>query len=205
MRRVLRPLLFVALLLGWAFPALGADAPLAAAPGPLTGQLLVAAPSIGDPMFHRAVILIVRQGSGGALGIVINRPMTEHPVGWVLDAIGAPDSKAKGTVQLFLGGPVEPQVGFILHSSEYHRPETQSITDRLAITSSAQILHDIGRGKGPKRALVAFGYAGWAAGQLENEMRRGDWFTAAADPWLVFDAERGRVWDLAWARRTIGL
>ncbi len=206
MNRFFRPLLLAVLLIVLAAAGPSADAARTdLSPSRLTGRLLVASPSIGDPMFRHTVILILSHGSGGAVGIIINRPLTEHPLSWVLKAIGAPDADARGSVRLFLGGPVETQVGFILHSADYHRPETQPVTDRLALTSSAQILRDIGEGKGPKKVLVAFGYAGWTAGQLDTEMRRGDWATAEADPWLVFDASRDRVWDLAWARQTIDL
>ena len=88
-----------------------------------------------------------------------------------------------------------------MHSAEYHRSETLDIDGRIALTSSIEIVRDIAHDKGPKKALLAFGYAGWGPGQLESELARHGWFTAPADPALVFDDDRERLWDDAMARR----
>ena len=206
MRRLSWPFAFAILLMVFAFRGSSADAPLIEpSPGPLTGKLLVASPAIDDPNFSHTVVLIVNQGTHGHVGIIINRPLAEQPLARVLEAIGQPDDQAKGTVRVFIGGPVEPQLGFIVHSADYRRTGTRPITDRLALTNTPEILHDIGQDRGPKQILVAFGYAGWGRGQLESEMNRGDWYIAVGDPWLIFDADRSNVWILAWARRTIGL
>jgi putative transcriptional regulator len=93
-------------------------------------------------------------------------------------------------------------VGFVVHSADYRRPETVDIDGRVAMTSSREILRDIGNNSGPKKSLVAFGYAGWRPGQLEEELSQGVWFTAAADADLVFDVDRDKVWDDAMKRRT---
>jgi putative transcriptional regulator len=182
----------------------------AALPGPdeapaqpsLAGQLLVAAPGMGDPRFERAVILIVEHGPGGAMGIVVNKPIREEPLAGVLEALGQDDSDVAGGVRLFSGGPMQPQIGFVVHSPEYRRPETVAVTDQLSITSSVAILRDIGDKRGPAKVLVAFGYAGWKPGQLEHEIEERAWATAEADPALVFDEDRDNVWDIAWKRRT---
>jgi len=182
----------------------------AALPGPdeaparpsLAGQLLVAAPGMGDPRFERTVILIVKHGPGGAMGIVINRPIGEQPLASVLKGLGQNDGDVAGSVGVFSGGPVQPEIGFVVHSAEYRRPETVAITDQLSITSSVAILQDIGDNRGPAKVLVAFGYAGWGPDQLEHEIEERAWATAAADPSLVFDEDRDHVWDLAWKRRT---
>ena len=168
----------------------------------LAGQLLVAAPGMGDPRFERAVILIVEHGPGGAMGIVVNKPIGEEPLASVLKALGEDDSDVAGGVRLFSGGPVQPQIGFVVHSPDYRRPETVAVTDRLSITSNVAILRDIGDKKGPAKVLVAFGYAGWKSGQLEHEIEERAWGLAEADPALVFDEDRDNVWDLAWGRRT---
>jgi len=182
----------------------------AALPGPdeaparpsLAGQLLVAAPGMGDPRFERTVILIVKHGPGGAMGIVINRPIGEQPLASVLKGLGQNDGDVAGSVGVFSGGPVQPEIGFVVHSAEYRRPETVAITDQLSITSSVAILQDIGDKRGPAKVLVAFGYAGWGPDQLEHEIEERAWATAAADPSLVFDEDRDHVWDVAWKRRT---
>jgi len=182
----------------------------AALPGPdetlvrtsLAGQLLVAAPSMDDPRFAGAVILIVEHGPAGAMGVVVNRPIGERPLAGLLDALGQKEGDVAGDVRVFSGGPVQPELGFVVHSSDYQRPETVAITDRLSMTASVAILQDIAAKKGPAKALVAFGYAGWGPGQLEHEIELSAWGLAEADPALVFDEDRDKVWDLAWKRRT---
>ena len=178
------------------------DAPPAA--DPLAGQLLIASASIQDPRFQHTVVLLLRHDSSGAFGIVINRPLGTRPLAALLSETNSKDSldsMAEGTIGVFLGGPVQPQLGFVIHSSEYRRPETLIIGDALAMTATREVLRDIGQRKGPVKYLFALGYAGWGAGQLEDEIQRHGWFTAPAEPDLVFDAERGTVWERALARR----
>ena len=159
---------------------------------------------MGDPRFERTVILIVEHSPGGAMGLVINKPIGEQPLASVLEALGQKDGDVTGSVRVFSGGPVQPEVGFVVHSPDYRRPETVAITDHLSITSSIAILHDIGDKRGPAKVLVAFGYAGWGPDQLEHEIEEHAWGTAVADPTLVFDEDRDNVWDVAWKRRTRG-
>lgn len=168
----------------------------------LTGQLLVASPAMGDPRFYHAVILMVQHDQKGALGIVINRLLGERPLASVLDAVGEKDPGVTGNVSLFLGGPVQPEIGFVLHTTDYRRPGTIDIDGHVAMTSDKEILRDIGRKQGPRKSLIAFGYAGWAAGQLEGELKLGAWITATQDEHLIFDEDRAKVWDEATRRRT---
>jgi putative transcriptional regulator len=168
----------------------------------LAGQLLIAAPTIADPRFARTVILMVQHDRNGALGIIVNLPMGERPVASLLEMLGETDTKAAGTVPIFAGGPVQPQSGFVVHSAEYQRADTIAIDGRVAMTASREILRDIANDKGPKQSLIAFGYAGWGPGQLEGERLRGSWFTTPAEPKLIFDENRDKVWDLAFAQRT---
>jgi len=192
-----------------ALPALicGAVAPAATEPAApaahrsLAGQLLIASPEMRDPRFDHAVVLVVKHDRDGALGIVINKPAGERPLADILAAIGekrAGDAK----VPLFIGGPVQLDVVLVLHSAEYHVSGTIEVDGHVAVTGGAQILRDMAANSGPKKSLLAFGYAGWAPGQLDAEMERDVWFTAPDDPALVFDADRDKVWDLAMARRT---
>jgi putative transcriptional regulator len=199
-----RPLLALAAIL---LPAMLAHAALqnpAEAPGQasLAGQILIASPGLRDPRFDHTVILMVRHNAGGALGIVLNRPLGERPLASLLDATGAKDSTAGGSLRIYYGGPVQPEVGFVIHSADYHQPETIEINSRVAMTSSREILRDIASQHGPEKLLVAFGYAGWAAGQLEGELAQRAWFTSAADSKLIFDQDRDKVWDDAIAHRT---
>jgi putative transcriptional regulator len=193
-----------------ALPALSPRVAMSAGETPsaehkLTGQLLVASPEIGDPRFARTVILIVRHDEKGAFGIVLNRPIEERSFASLLDAIGDNGKGVEGSVRIFSGGPVQPEIGFVVHSVDYHREDTVDVDGRVAMTSSSEILHDIAHKQGPKQSLVAFGYAGWAPGQLEAELERRDWFIVAEDPKLVFDEDREKLWDLAMARRTMDL
>jgi putative transcriptional regulator len=171
----------------------------------LAGQLLVATPEMGDPRFRHTVILMVQHNKGGALGVVINRPVNELPLAKLLDALRLDSKGSQGSVRLFAGGPVQPEVGLIVHSAEYHRNGTIDIDGRVAMTTNPEVLRDLGHHQGPRQSLVAFGYAGWGPGQLENELVLGGWFTVPEDPKLVFDVDRDKLWDEVLKHRTISL
>lgn len=193
----LAALLASALCLGAALPT-PAQTPT---PTSLAGQLLVASPSMGDPRFARTVIVMVRHDKDGAFGIIVNRPIGERPLAGLLEMLGEKDTAVAGTVRIFVGGPVQPEMGFVVHSSDYHRPGTLDINARVAMTASREILRDIGHNNGPKQSLIAFGYAGWGPGQLEGELARRDWSIAPGEPKLIFDEDREKVWDAAFAQR----
>ena len=184
--------------------------PAAAEPAaePPAGQLLVASAAMQDPRFSHSVILLLRHDASGAFGVVINRPVGERPLAALLTDSSnnadkdTRDSGIEGTIRVFLGGPVEPQYGFVIHSGDYRRPETLALENGIAMTATKDVLRDIGHHQGPEKFLFALGYSGWATGQLEGEIARHDWFTAPADPHLVFDEERDAVWERALARRT---
>ena len=167
----------------------------------LAGQFLVASPSMADPHFDRAVILMVRHGRDGALGIVINKPLGERPLANLLEIFGEKGSNAAGQVRIFAGGPVQRELGFVVHTADYRRSGTLDVDGRVAMTSSREILRDIAANQGPKKSLIAFGYAGWAPGQLEGEMERRVWSAAPADETLIFDEDREKVWESAFSRR----
>ncbi len=201
---LLLPVLLLAALLAPAWRA-AAPTPLpegAPAEASLQGQLLIAAPTIGDPRFTHTVILMVRHDRSGALGLIINRPFEERTIASLLAAIGRQDDTVEGKLRVYQGGPVELGAGFILHSAEYRGVDTMSIDGHIAMSSDPEILRDIGHHKGPEKFLFAIGYAGWGPGQLEHELARKDWFTAPADTKFVFDEDRELLWERALARRT---
>jgi putative transcriptional regulator len=171
-------------------------------PASLKGQLLIATPAIRDPRFERAVILMVWHDRDGAFGIVINRPLGEKPLVDILAAFGKKDVAAAGNVPVFLGGPVQPEVSFVIHGTDYRRPATHDINARLAVTPTGEAVEDMARNGGPAQHLIAFGYAGWGQGQLEDELSRNAWYTAPAEPGIVFEEPRDKVWERATARRT---
>src|SRR5271155_643249 len=167
------------------------------------GQLLIASPAMRDPFDH-AVILMAQHTRDGALGIVINRPLERRPIAKLLEAFGADASGITDSVRIFLGGPVSRDIALVLHSTDYHRAGTIDIDGRVALSDAAGVLRDIGLGKGPSKSLVAFGYAGWAPAQLEDEMARGAWVAVPEDPALVFDDDRAKVWNDALALHKTG-
>lgn len=199
-------LTLTAIVLPVAFPT-GAAPKTEAGPqgSSLAGQLLIASPEMGDPRFYHAVVLVVQHDTEGALGIIINRPVEERSLASLLEAIGERDTGVEGSVRIFAGGPVEPRRGFVVHSADYRRAETLDVDGRVAMTASPEILRDIGHNRGPKKTLVAFGYTGWGPGQLESELAQHGWFTTPEDPKLIFDEDRGRVWEDAMTRRTVPL
>ena len=132
--------LILALLAIWATLMAPSDA---AVPPSLKGQLLIATPAMRDTRFDRAVILMVRHDIDGAMGIVINRPLGERPLADILAAFGTKDTPAAGNVRIFLGGPVQPEVSFVIHGADYRRPETRVIDSHLAATPSREVLEDI--------------------------------------------------------------
>ena len=181
---------------------LGAAPPEHADTTSLTGQLLIASPNIGDPRFAHTVILMIKHDNAGAFGITINRPVGERSIESLLEAPGEDVSDIEGTLQVFAGGPVQPELGFVVHSAEYRRDETLEVDGHVAMTASRQVLRDIGHHRGPQKSLFALGYAGWGPGQLESELARHDWFTAPEEPKLIFDDDRGNLWEDAMAHRT---
>jgi putative transcriptional regulator len=198
----------LSVILACVLPATLVDAALEAPPRvpppttSLAGQLLIAAPSMSDPRFFQTVVLMARHDKNGAFGIVINRPVGDRPLASLLEVLGEKDTGVEGNVRIFAGGPVQRDLGFVVHSADYHRPDTIDVDGHVAVTSNRDILRDIGRKQGPKKILIAFGYAGWGPGQLEGEIALRAWFTAAEDARLIFDEDRDKVWDEAMKRRT---
>ncbi|MBF8288372.1 MAG: uncharacterized protein HW381_1480 [Candidatus Rokubacteria bacterium] len=172
----------------------------------LPGQLLVATPELDDPRFTGTVIYMVRHDARtGAMGLVVNRQLGEVPMAVLLKQSGLPSEGAKGSVRLHVGGPVEATRIFALHTDDYAGPDTVKIGNGVAITSEPSILKSIAEGKGPRRARFTLGYAGWAPGQLEAEMKAGYWVVVPSDDAILFDDADETKWDRAMARRRINL
>ena len=167
----------------------------------LTGQLLVAEPTLDDPNFVHTVVLIVQHDDAGALGLVVNRPYGTAPTKELLSRLGVEAGKVTGDTLLFYGGPVQPTVGMVVHSTDYAMAETRRVTADLAVTSNPTILADIAAGKGPKRYVPVLGYAGWAPDQLEQELAQGAWAVIPADPELIFAPDVAKAWERAIARK----
>lgn len=173
--------------------------------GNLTGQLLVATERMPDPRFMRTVIYMVRHDSGGAMGLVLNRPMVEIPLARVLEQLGIESKDASGSVRTHYGGPVERTRGFVLHTADYVGQSTVLVRDGVAMTGQPEIWRAIAAGTGPRRSLFILGHSGWAPGQLEAEMGAGHWVAVPADEALIFDGDYDGKWPRAMARRRINL
>jgi putative transcriptional regulator len=161
----------------------------------LDGQMLVAMPGMADSRFARAVVYLCAHSQDGAMGIVVNQPASKvsFPELLVQLEVIAPEESIRlparaGAVRVLKGGPVETGRGFVLHSADYFVDNsTLPIDDGVSLTATVDILRAIAKGSGPNRAVLALGYAGWAAGQLETEIQHNGWLNCPADPDLVFD------------------
>jgi putative transcriptional regulator len=171
----------------------------------LTGRLLVAAESMGDPRFKNTVIYMVEHNAGGAMGLIVNVPFGAMPWAPLFERLGLEAPEAAGGIDVYYGGPVEPDRGFLLHSAEVVTEGSIVVGAGVAMTVEAEMLRRIARGEGPERSLFALGYSGWGPRQLESELARDDWFTIPFDPALVFAVDPARSWERATARRSLDL
>lgn len=163
-----------------------------------TGQFLLALPGMGDPRFEHAVIVMVSHDEDGAMGIGVGRPLPQMTVGEVLDQLNIPHVDTLD-LPVYFGGPVEPTRGFVLHSKDWGGEGAVQISDRWMLSSSHDILRAIADGRGPSRWLVALGYAGWGAGQLEEELVHHGWHVTEGSDDLLFDTAPQRKWSRAYA------
>ena len=163
----------------------------------LTGQLLIAMPGMSDPRFARSVIYVCAHSAEGAMGLVINRELGSLSFSDLLEQLGVEQDAAAQPVPVHFGGPVETGRGFVLHSSDYRQDGTVMVDDDLALTATIDILRAMAQGSGPRRRLLALGYAGWAPGQLEAEIQANGWLAVKADADLVFDRNLDTKWTRA--------
>ena len=167
-------------------------------PGWLTGQMLVAMPSMQDPRFARTVIYICTHGPEGAMGLVLNRLYGELNFRGLLSQFNIMLSLDAPDLPIHFGGPVEPARGFVLHTMDFRRDTTMPIDGTIGLTASLEILQAMADGVGPAQALLALGYAGWGTGQLDGEMRRHGWYAAQGSAGLIFDTVPEARWAAAW-------
>ena len=179
--------------------------------GYLDGQMLIAMPAMGDERFSRSLIYVCAHSSEGAMGIVVNQPAEniKFPDLLVqLDVIPAAEliqlPRKAGTVKVLKGGPVETGRGFVLHSADFFiENSTLPIDNGICLTATLDILKAIAHGTGPQSAVLALGYAGWAPGQLENEITENGWLNCDADSELIFGTDADRKYEAA--MRKIGI
>ena len=181
--------------------------------GYLDGQLLIAMPVMGDPRFERSVIYLCAHSSEGAMGIIVNHPagsidfpqlLMQLDIIKTADQIKVPDNAEP--MQVLKGGPVDTGRGFVLHSSDFFIEDaTLRIDEDICLTATVDILKAIAKGAGPRHAILALGYAGWAPGQLETEIQHNGWLHCTADPDLVFGTDTGGKYEKAMGKLGVDL
>jgi len=171
----------------------------------LEGQLLLAMPNMEDPRFDRSVIYICSHSKDGAMGLVVNEIMPEISFAELLDQLDIEVSGEVADTTVFRGGPVEAGRGFVLHSADYVQETTLIVSETLALTATVDILRAIADGSGPQHSLLALGYAGWGAGQIEEEIKNNSWMTVRADDEVIFYTEPDDKWARAMAMLGIDL
>lgn len=171
----------------------------------IRGQLLVAMPDMGDPRFARSAVYVFSHDAQGAMGFIINKPEPELQLGSILENLPTTVQKSGlSRMPIFIGGPVENDHGFILHTSEFLVENSIVLPgSALAMTQTLDILVSSAAGKGPRQMRLLLGYAGWAAGQLEAEIQANAWLVAPYDEALVFDEAADTIYDRS--LRSIGV
>ncbi len=171
----------------------------------LTNQFLIAMPGMHDPNFQQTVTLVCAHNEDGAMGIVINRPMNIE-LGEVLDQMELKSrTDAINRQPVFEGGPVHRDRGFIIHRADTEFDSTIHVSDQLAVSTSRDILASMSDGQGPDNTLVALGYAGWGAGQLESEMAANAWLSTPAEDGIIFNLPAAQRWQSAASRLGVDL
>ena len=168
--------------------------------GYLAGHLLIAMPRMTDPRFEHSVVYMCAHNADGAMGLVINKQLDTLTFPQLLKQLEINAERPMGQTMVHFGGPVETGRGFVLHSADFVQDGTLIVTDDIALTATVDILRLIADGAGPRQNLLALGYAGWGAGQLEAEIQDNAWLNVPADPLIIFDGNNDAKWDLAFEK-----
>jgi putative transcriptional regulator len=168
-----------------------------AAGGYLTGHLLIAMPGMQDPRFDHTVVCLCSHSAEGAMGLVVNRPLPGMVFDDLLRQLKVDPLPPQRRIRMLEGGPVESGRGFVLHSDDWSTEGSMAVMGGLALTASVDILKAVATGGGPRDCVLALGYAGWAPGQLEDEIQRNAWLNVPADPALVFRDDTSHTWEAA--------
>jgi putative transcriptional regulator len=158
------------------------------------GKLLVAMPGTEDPRFARTIIYICAHSPEGAMGLVINKSLESMKLSDLLKQLNIDPSKVDPRAKIHFGGPVDTGLGFILHSNDWRHESTMAVDNDIALTATVDILQAIANGTGPRKALMALGYAGWGPGQLDEEIKNNGWMVVDSDDSLIFDRDLSTKW-----------
>lgn len=166
--------------------------------GYLGGKLLIASPLIGDPRFDRSVVFMCSHGDDQAMGLVVNQPMDGLRLPDLLDQLDITGGADAADRPVYNGGPVSRDRGFVLHSLDVHLgPATLEVSERLGLTATKEILDALASDHPPDRFLMTLGYAGWDAGQLEDEIGANAWLVCEAEDPIVFAEDPSLKWNAA--------
>jgi putative transcriptional regulator len=165
--------------------------------GYLAGQLLIAMPQMQDPRFARSVVYLCAHSAEGAMGLVVNRLFDGLSFSELLEQLDIPTTPQCEQIRVHFGGPVEGGRGFVLHSDDYMHDTSMRVSEGIALTATVDVLKAIAQGVGPRKSLLALGYAGWGAGQLDNEIRENAWLNVPADEQLLFGLDLNHKWEAA--------
>ena len=166
----------------------------------LTGQLLIAMPSLVDRAFHQTVVFLCAHSiEDGAMGLVVNRRLSEPGFDDLMAQLEIVPAPPRRRIALCAGGPMESSRGFVLHSSDWSGDGSLTVDDGIVLTASLDVLREIADGQGPRQALLALGHATWGPGQLETEIRQNAWLTAPSTEEVLFGTEHDRKWRRAFA------
>lgn len=164
----------------------------------LAGKLLVAMPGIGDPRFDHSVIFMCQHDGEHAMGLVINKPKEELTISDVLDHLGISAAGDAAKRAVMDGGPVQPDRGYVLHSPDFATEgATQSVTEGIALTATRDVLEAVAGDHAPQRFVLALGYSGWGAGQLEDELKKNAWLIVEPSDAIIFGESHDDKWRAA--------
>lgn len=168
--------------------------------GWLSGQLLIAMPAMQDPRFAQSVIYLCAHSPEGAMGLVVNRPVENLTFDDLLKQLSIEPLPPARRIQVQAGGPVEQVRGFVLHTADWMQDGSLRVNEAMALTASIDVLREIAKGGGPRRGLLALGYAGWGPGQLDREISENAWLSVPPDEALIFGADFTAKWRGALAK-----
>lgn len=165
----------------------------------LAGQVLIAMPGLPDPDFEHSVVYLCAHTDEGAMGIIVNRPLSAPSFADLLTQLEVKPDPPMRAIALCKGGPVEHARGFVLHTADWTGDGSLRVDQDVALTASLDVLKAIATGGGPREGILALGYANWGPGQLDNEIKQNTWLNAQPDMKLLFDADHDSKWARALA------
>ena len=162
----------------------------------ISGKLLIAMPHMPDNRFKNTVIFIYSHDAAGAFGLILNKPLKKINLSELSKDLGIKgENDSQYNVDIFLGGPMDITKGFVLHSNDFFEDGTKSITSDISLSTNTNVLEKFSNQKTPSHKMVLFGYAGWSAGQLEQEIANNDWLIAGATKDFIFDCDSNEKWN----------